>query len=162
MRFVKAIWKLLVGIKDALVLLFMLMFFGLLYAGLSATPAAIGEGVLAMDLDGVLVEQASRPDPFAALVGAGNITREFELRDLIAALDAARDDSRVKAIALDLDGFLGGGQPAIAALGENPSIASHGSLVVVENACSGMTTRRPVGVDASATENTLLGKGKPQ
>ena len=39
MRFVKAVWKLLVGIKDVLVLLFMLMFFGLLYAGLSARPA---------------------------------------------------------------------------------------------------------------------------
>jgi protease IV len=118
MRFVAAVWKLLVGIKDALVLLFMLLFFGLLYAGLSARPAAIGDGVLAMDLDGVLVEQAARPDPFSALVGAGNVTREFELRDLVAALDAASDDRRVKAIALDLDGFLGGGQPAIAALGE--------------------------------------------
>ena len=118
MRFVKAIWKLLVGIKDALVLLFMLMFFGLLYAALSARPQAVGEGVLAMDLDGVLVEQAERPDPIAALAGARNITREFELRDLIATLDAAKDDDRVKAIALDLDGFLGGGQPAIAALGE--------------------------------------------
>ena len=118
MRFVRAIWKLLVGVKDALVLLFMLMFFGLLYAGLSAKPAAIGDGVLAMDLDGVLVEQASRPDAVAAFVGAENVTREFELRDLIAALDTAKDDSRVKAIALDLDGFLGGGQPAIAALGE--------------------------------------------
>ena len=118
MRFVKAIWKLLVGVKDMLVLLFMLLFFGLLYAGLSARPAAIEDGVLAMDLDGVLVEQASRPDALAALSGAGSATREFELRDLIAALDAAKDDSRVKAIALDLDGFLGGGQPAIAALGE--------------------------------------------
>jgi protease-4 len=118
MRFVRAVWKLLVGIKDALVLLFMLMFFGLLYAGLSAKPAAIGSGVLAMDLDGILVEQASRPDPFATVAGAGNITREFELRDLVAALDAAKDDGRVKAIALDLDGFMGGGQPAIAALGE--------------------------------------------
>jgi len=118
MRFVKAIWKLLVGIKDALVLLFMLMFFGLIYAALSARPAAIGEGVLAMDLDGVLVEQASRPDPVAALAGAGNVTREFELKDLVAALDTAKDDDRVKAIALDLDGFLGGGQPALAALGE--------------------------------------------
>jgi protease-4 len=118
MRFVRAVWKLLVGIKDAMVLIFMMMFFGLLYAGLSARPAAIGDGVLAMDLDGVLVEQAQRPDPFAAAVGAGNVTREFELRDLVAALDAAKDDSRVKAIALDLDGFLGGGQPAIAALGE--------------------------------------------
>lgn len=118
MRFVKAVWKLLVGVKDALVLLFMLMFFGLLYAGLSARPTVIHDGVLAMDLDGVLVEQASRPDPFAAVAGAGSFTREFELRDLVAALDAAKDDSRVKAIALDLDGFLGGGQPAIAALGE--------------------------------------------
>jgi len=118
MRFVKAVWKLLVGIKDMLVLLFMLMFFGLLYAALSARPAAIGDGVLAMDLDGVLVEQAERPDPLATLAGAGNITREFELRDLIATLDEAKDDDRVKAIALDLDGFLGGGQPALAALGE--------------------------------------------
>ena len=118
MGFVKAIWKLLVGIKDALVLLFMLMFFGLLYAALSARPAAVGEGVLAMDLDGVLVEQAERPDPVAALAGARNVTREFELRDLVAVLDAAKDDDRVKAISLDLDGFLGGGQPAIAALGE--------------------------------------------
>ena len=118
MRFVKAIWKLLVGIKDALVLLFMLMFFGLLYAALSARPAAIGEGVLAMDLDGVLVEQAERPEPFSTLAGAGNVTRQFELRDLTAALDAAKGDDRVKAVALDLDGFLGGGQPALAARGE--------------------------------------------
>ena len=118
MRFVKAVWKLLVGIKDALVLLFMLMFFGLLYAALSARPEVVGEGVLAMDLDGVVVEQAARPDPIAALAGAGNVTREFELKDLVAALDAAKDDDRVKAIALDLDGFLGGGQPALSALGE--------------------------------------------
>ena len=118
MRFVRAVWKLLVGIKDALVLLFMLLFFGLLYAVLSARPAAIGDGVLAMDLDGVLVEQASRPDALAALAGAGGITHEFELRDLVAALDTAKDDDRVKAIALDLDGFLGGGQASLAALGE--------------------------------------------
>ena len=118
MRFVRAIWKLLVGIKDALVLLFMLLFFGLLYAVLSARPAAIGDGVLAMDLDGVLVEQASRPDAIAAFAGAGNITHEFELRDLIATLDTAKDDDRVKAIALDLDGFLGGGQASLSALGE--------------------------------------------
>ena len=118
MRFVRAVWKLLVGIKDTLVLLFMLLFFGLLYAVLSARPAAISDGVLAMDLDGVLVEQASRPDALAALAGAGGITHEFELRDLVAALDTAKDDDRVKAIALDLDGFLGGGQASLAALGE--------------------------------------------
>jgi len=117
MRFVRAVWKLLVGIKDALVLLFMLLFFGLLYAALSARPAAIGDGVLAMDLDGVLVEQASRPDALAAFAGAGDITHEYELRDLVAVLDTAKDDDRVKAVALDLDGFLGGGQASLTSLG---------------------------------------------
>jgi protease-4 len=96
----------------------MLLYFGVLYAALSARPAAIGDGVLAMDLDGVLVEQASRPDAFAAVAGAGNVTHEFELRDLVAALDTAKDDDRVKAIALDLDGFLGGGQASLTSLGE--------------------------------------------
>ena len=38
MRFARAIWKLLVGVKDALVLLFMLLFFGLLYTTLSVRP----------------------------------------------------------------------------------------------------------------------------
>ena len=118
MRFVKAIWKLLVGIKDALVLLFMLMFFGLLYAALSARPAPIGDGVLAMDLDGVLVEQPSGPIRFRRLPAPATSPANIELKDLVAALDAAKDDDRVKAIALDLDGFLGGGQTALAALGE--------------------------------------------
>ena len=38
---IKGAWKLLVGIKDALVLLFMLFFFGMIYAGLSARPAPV-------------------------------------------------------------------------------------------------------------------------
>jgi protease-4 len=113
MRFVGAIWKLLVGIKDLLVLVFMLMFFALIYAGLSARPAPIGEGVLALDLDGVIVEQPQRVDPFAELAGVGPMTREHAARDLVAALREARDDERIKAVALDLDGFLGGGQAGL-------------------------------------------------
>ena len=77
MRFLGAVWKLLVGVKDALVLIFMLMFFGLLYAGLSARPDAIEDGVLAMDLDGVLVEQAERPDPFASVPEFSRRARGF-------------------------------------------------------------------------------------
>ena len=46
MRFVRAVWKLLVGIKDALVLLLMLLFFGALWAGLKSGPQPIGDGVL--------------------------------------------------------------------------------------------------------------------
>jgi protease IV len=111
MKFVRAIWKLLVGIKDALVLIFMLLFFGLLYAALSAKPAPVKDGVLALALRGSVVEQPAKAD-FADLAG-GSRVREYSLRELVAALDKAKDDDRVKAVALDLDGFLGGGQTAI-------------------------------------------------
>jgi protease-4 len=117
MRFVRGIWKLLVGIKDALVLIFMLLFFGLLYAGLSVQPKPVGEGVLLVDLDGTVVEQPSQPDAAELLSGQGDRLHEFRLRDLVAALDASIDDNRVKAVALDLDGFLGGGQSAMSELG---------------------------------------------
>jgi protease-4 len=118
MRFARAIWKLLVGIKDALVLVFMLMFFGLLYVTLSVRPAPVGEGVLALNLDGTIVEQASKPSVTELATGTGDMTKQYELRDLVAAVDAARTDDRVKAIALNLDGFLGGGQVAISDLSD--------------------------------------------
>ena len=118
MRFVKAIWKVLVGIKDALVLIAMLMFFGLIYAALSSRPAPITDGVLALDLDGVIVEQPQELDPFATLAGMGAAVREHRLSEIIAVLREAKDDDRVKAVALDLDGFLGGGQTSLASVGE--------------------------------------------
>ena len=117
MTFVRAIWKLLVGIKDALVLLFMILFFALLYAGLSARPQPVGEGVLALDLDGVVVEQPSLATVSELAAGSTGL-KQYRLRDLVAALDGARTDERVKAVALDLDGFLGGGQAAMADLSD--------------------------------------------
>ena len=115
MRFARAIWRLLVGIKDALVLIFMLLFFGALYAALSAKPTPIGEGVLALDLDGAIVEQPSRAEVSEVLTG-GSPAKEYRLRDLTAALENAKTDDRVKAVALDLDGFTGGGQTALSDL----------------------------------------------
>ena len=116
MKFVRAIWKLLVGIKDALVLILMLLFFGALYAGLSARPAPVRDGVLALDLSGPIVEQPSKAS-FSDLAGGSRI-QEYRLRDLLGALDAARTDNRVKAVALDLDGFTGGGHSAMADLSD--------------------------------------------
>ena len=117
MRFVRAIWKLLVGIKDALVLIFMLLFFGLVYAALSARPDPVTDGILALDLDGTVVEQPARADWSQLATGTTPI-KEYRLRDLISALDEARDDKRVKAVALDLEGFLGGGQTAMVELSD--------------------------------------------
>ena len=118
MRFVRGVWHLLVGIKDALVLLFMLLFFGLLYAVLAARPApAVRDGVLALDLHGSIVEQPAEADPLSTL-GGGAAPKEYSLRHLRAALLEAKDDSRVKAVALDLDRFGGGGQAALNEVGE--------------------------------------------
>jgi protease-4 len=116
MKFVRAIWKLLVGIKDALVLLLMLMFFGLLYAGLSARPAPVTDGVLTLKLDGSVVEQPAKAQ--LSEIAGGSRLKQYRLRDLIAALDEAKSDDRVKAVALDLDGFLGGGQTAMSDLSD--------------------------------------------
>ncbi|HEV2595612.1 MAG TPA: signal peptide peptidase SppA [Sphingomicrobium sp.] len=116
MKFVRAIWKLLVGIKDALVLVLMILFFGGLYGALSARPAPVRAGVLDLDLNGSVVEQPSRHA--WSEVAATARPQEYRLRDLLTALDKAKDDDRVKVVALDLDGFTGGGETAVADLAE--------------------------------------------
>jgi len=110
-RIVRGVWKLLVALKDLLVLLLLLLFFGLLYAALAGrSGTAIHDGALLLDLDGAVVEQPAEVQALAALSGNRG-PRQFRLRDLVRAIDAARDDARVKAVVLDLDGF-GGGFPA--------------------------------------------------
>jgi len=116
MKFVRAIWKLLVGIKDALVLIFMLIFFGMLYSALSARPAPVKDGVLDLEIDGSIVEQPARAR--WSDVASGDRLGQYRLRDLVQALDKAREDGRVKAVALDLSGFTGGGQTAIGDVAE--------------------------------------------
>ena len=116
MKFVRAIWKLLVGIKDALVLVLLILFLGALYGALSARPAPVKDGVLDLNLNGSVVEQPARRE-WADIAGSSPV-RQYRLRDLVAAMDKARDDSRIKAVALDLDGFTGGGATAIGDLAD--------------------------------------------
>ncbi|WP_315764208.1 signal peptide peptidase SppA [Sphingomonas sp. Y38-1Y] len=119
MKLVRAAWKLLVGVKDALVLLFMLLFFVTLFALLSArpNPATVSNGALVVSLDGQLVEQPQETDPFASLAG-GQVTKQTRLRDVIRALDLARTDPKVKAVVLDMDSFTGGYPAVVAQVGE--------------------------------------------
>lgn len=118
MRFAGKVWRLLVGVKDALVLLFMLMFFGGLYAALSTSPYkdSAREGALQLNLAGAIVEQPAS-QTLSDVVGGGSVTRQFRLGEVIRALDSAAEDDRIKAVALDLDIFTGGGQSAIANVG---------------------------------------------
>ena len=112
MKLVRGAWKLLVAIKDGLVLIAMLIFFVGIFAALNARPShAIHDGALVLDLDGAIVEQPAEPTTFASLSGGGNMPTQFRLRDVVRAIDGAKDDAHVKAVVLDLDSF-GGGYPA--------------------------------------------------
>src|SRR3546814_19991714 len=92
---VRGAWKLLVGIKDALVLIAMLLFFGVLWAALSArpAPATISDGALLLDLDGTIVEQPAEVDPFTVARGQP-VSRQSRLRHLVRAHAAPKDQAK--------------------------------------------------------------------
>lgn len=120
MSFAGRVWRLLVGIKDGLVLVFMLLFFWALFAVLTARPSAaeVREGALLLELDGMVVEERTEIDPFAALISGQAPIGEYQARDLVHALDAAASDDRIEAVVLDLDRFMGGGQVHLQTIGE--------------------------------------------
>ena len=119
MTFAGKVWKLLVGVKDGLVLLFMLLFFVGLWAAMSARPTVgTGQrGALLLALDGPVVEQPSQPSA-SQVLGGSRGPHEYRLRDMIQSLRSAASDNRVPAVVLDLDIFAGGGQTALAQVGE--------------------------------------------
>ena len=63
MRVVRGVWRVLVGVKDALVLLVLLIFFGLLFAALAArpNPRIAGSGALVLDLEAASSSSRGRP-----------------------------------------------------------------------------------------------------
>ena len=119
--FPRKVWRLLVAIKDGLVLAFMLMLFVLIIAALSRKPDAVGdikEGALLIDLDGIVTEQPSDFDSLTSLPSLyGQQVPQHRLRDIVHAIRTAATDDRVKAIVLDLDRFVGGGQVALSDIG---------------------------------------------
>ena len=119
MTFAGRIWRLLVGIKDALALLFLLFFFMLLYAALATRPgpAQVREGALLIALDGVVVEEATAIRPLDILLSGTVPPGEYSVHDLVRAIDAAAADNRIKTIALDLTSFIGGGRVHLSDVG---------------------------------------------
>ena len=111
MVFARKFWRLLVGIKDAMALLFLLLFFLALYGVLMArpSPGQVREGALLLKLDGSVVEEPEAVDSLASLVGGDLPTHQYRARDLVRAIDAAASDHDVKAVVLDLSRFAGGG-----------------------------------------------------
>lgn len=116
----RILWKFIVGVKDLLVLLLLVLFFAGLLAVLksSPNPAVVRDGALLVELDGTISEQPAEVDPIAALTSTSLPIREIRQRDIIRALDLAVTDGRVKAVVLDMERFMGGGQTSLAAIGE--------------------------------------------
>lgn len=73
MKFARAVWKILVAIKDGLVLLLLLLFFGGLSLALSnkPIPGHVKEGALAITLDGPIVEERTKVEASALLLSGG-------------------------------------------------------------------------------------------
>ncbi|MCT2558909.1 signal peptide peptidase SppA [Tsuneonella sp. YG55] len=112
MSFARKVWHLIVAVKDGLSLVFMLLFFFALYALLTArpSPAAVRDGALLLKLDGVVVEEKSRIDPLSVILSGTAPTGEYDVQQLVHAINEAATDDRIKAVVLDLGGFMGGGQ----------------------------------------------------
>lgn len=118
MKFARSVWKILVAIKDGLVLLLLLLLFGGLYAvlALRPTPGAVQAGALYLALEGPVVEERARIRPSQLLSGSGPM-KSVQERDVVRAVEAAANDERIKAVVLDLDAFGGGSQVAMARIG---------------------------------------------
>jgi protease-4 len=118
MRFAGKVWRLLVGIKDGLVLLLLILFFAFLWGMMRARPTVGSgdKGALYLDLSGPIIEQPSQAKASDVVRGSGGV-KATRLRDLVKALAAAATDDRVQAVALDLEIFTGGGQTTLADAG---------------------------------------------
>ncbi len=119
MVFARKVWHFLVGIKDGLVLLFMLLFFMALYAALTARPSAgtLRDGALLLNLKGAVVEEPAVRDPIEGLFSGESQPREYRARDLVRALELAAEDDHIKTVVLDLSQFAGGGLVTMQELG---------------------------------------------
>ena len=103
-------WLALDGLRRTVHLFLMLIVLGLVLAGIAFRPATLpGDFVLVVSPEGVLVEQYSGDPVGRAFDASRGLTRsETLVSDLVAAIDEAGGDKRVKAIHLELDDFAGG------------------------------------------------------
>jgi protease-4 len=135
MKFARAVWKILVAIKDGLVLVLLLLFFGGLSLALSMKPMSgrVKEGALAIAIDGPVVEERAKIEPSALLFG-GSSRHQVVERDLVRAIQAAAGDGRVRAVTLDLENFGGGSQVTLARIGAALDTVRHAGKPVLVRA----------------------------
>ncbi len=102
--FFHLVWKILDGIRKVLSLVLLLVIFGFVLAALhTSIPVVPRVAALVIAPEGELVEQLSS-DPLRRAVGqaTGGAAPETLLRDVVDAIEAAKDDSRIKLMVLDV------------------------------------------------------------
>ena len=97
--------------RFAVNVLFLALVVGLVWAGVSGRPKVPKGAALVVKPQGTLVEQLSRPSPDNVVEAAllGDAGRQTLLKDLLDAVSAAKEDSRIGAIFLDVTAMAGGG-----------------------------------------------------
>jgi protease IV len=117
----KGVWFALDGLRKVLHLVLLLVLFGLLLAASqSELPFVPERAALVLSPDGELVEELSGDPLERALSRAGGENYgETRVRDLVDVIDAARDDDRVKALVLDLEGLEAAGLPMLQDLAQS-------------------------------------------
>jgi protease-4 len=104
MGFFALIWRILEGIRKTLHLILLLVIFGFILAALhTSVPLVPRSSALLIAPEGELVEQLSS-DPVRRAIGqaSGGPAPETLLKDVIDAIESAKNDSRIKLIVLDL------------------------------------------------------------
>jgi protease-4 len=117
----KGVWFALDGLRKFLHLVLLLVLFGvLLAAGQSELPFVPDSAALVLSPQGYLVEEVSGDPLDRALSRAtGSDRSETRIRDLVDVVDEARDDDRIQALVLDLEGLEGAGLPLLQDLAQS-------------------------------------------
>src|SRR5271157_4954692 len=119
MSVLKLVWRILEGIRMVLHLILLLVIFGFVLAALhTSNPVVPRSAALVIAPEGELVEQLSS-DPVRRAFGqaSGGPAPETLLKDVIDAIQAAKSDSRIKLIVLDLGNLSASGLSKLQEIG---------------------------------------------
>src|SRR5690606_36920525 len=115
---INAIRKVIVNIVFFIVLILVIG----LFAAEEEPIVVTDNGVLVLELNGLLVEEKTWVDPvdkfFNEAFGSGSEIPEVLLADVLAAIENAATDKRISGIQLNLSNFMGGGFNKIKQVGQ--------------------------------------------
>ena len=132
-RLFSAIWSGVDGVRKILHLILLLVVFMVFIGAMSGAPPALPDSAaLVIRPQGYLVEQLEG-DPFDRAIAelAGDGRPQVLIKDVVEALEFAKDDDRIELVFLELSSMLGGGLSKLQHIaGAIEDFRSSGKLVV--------------------------------